>query len=664
MLRVSLTAAPTLPYPAIMGAVDKVLVVGAGPSGLAALKEMKEVGLDAMAVDSRSTIGGVFSPDSGVTFDRLHLTISSVFMSFSDFPAPDAEKGVKYWSQAEYYDYLKSYVEHFELKSKIQLNTKIERAHFDHERNQWQVQITRSGGASGQGGQVTTTEEIFDKLIVASGANHTPHLPESFKGFTGELLHSSDYHSAEQVRGKRVLVVGTGEGGLDVANSATKTAASVTVWGRRFPDCAPRFVDRFINDSNYDEHEYLDDYHKPNGVLEVLTTTRAVRNMPLGMWGVALHGFTSDMYKKHGPDSTQAMTYALGSRAWSADYFSGDTSLVPSKSSLLFTPIARRALDLVITRKSEFKGNSVSFSEASLFGAGGGASASEPTVLDNYQVDVDVVVACTGFRLDFDWISTSDPNYELNTNTRTWFKHCFPPKMGECLAFVGFARPHSGGIPQCAEMVSRYVAQIYSGTRKLPKRYAELALEDGAAERACFHQTPDYHVLVDYFAYMMSVAKLVGCTPRVLPPMNAPLDVVKYWTFPLWSCFFRTRGVGANPEAAAAVLKQFKTFDGVAPMPLVAIQILCGLLMPALNAASWVLDSIFPKLMRGALPKLYKWRVSKANFLYHNSLTVSDFKAVPMQWIAALIVTLHLMTRGLTSSKRAQADKDLQPSKT
>jgi len=73
-------------------APPRVLVVGTGPSGLAALKEMRESGLEAMAVDVRSTFGGVFAPDSGVTFDNLHLTISNVFMSFSDFPAHDVDK--------------------------------------------------------------------------------------------------------------------------------------------------------------------------------------------------------------------------------------------------------------------------------------------------------------------------------------------------------------------------------------------------------------------------------------------------------------------------------------------------------------------------------------------------------------------------------------------
>ena len=83
---------------------SRVLIVGAGPSGLAALKEMREAGLDAVAVDARPVFGGVFAPDSGVTFDNLFLTTSNLFMAFSDLPPTDIDNGVKYWTKEEYFD--------------------------------------------------------------------------------------------------------------------------------------------------------------------------------------------------------------------------------------------------------------------------------------------------------------------------------------------------------------------------------------------------------------------------------------------------------------------------------------------------------------------------------------------------------------------------------
>lgn len=621
----------------------RVLVVGAGPSGLAALKEMREAGFEAMAAESRSTIGGVFAPDSGVTFEGLHLTISNLFMSYSDFPAHDVHKGVKFWSQEEYHAYLVKYVEHFGLQPHIRLATQVERAHFDHAQRTWEVSMRDLSDD-------TVTQHTFDKLLVASGANHIPHVPEVLAGFEGEIIHSSAYHSGEQVRGKRVLVVGMGEGGADVAASAAAAAESVTVWGRRFPDCAPRFVQPFLHDPDYDEQDHLPLHHKPSGLLEHITISRAVRNLPLGLWSVALHGLTSDMGARHGPNSMQGVTNAFVSRAWSQDYYSGDTSMVPTKSGVALTAAARGLLDVVIAPKATVEGKTVHFSDAQIFGGGGNGTAADPTNRKTLAEEYDVIVACTGFGLDFDWITTSDAEVQLTKNPRTWFKHCFPPDMGEYLAMIGFARPHSGGIPQCAEMVSRYIAQLYLGNCTLPADYPEQAIAEGAAEAACFNLTPNYLMLVDYMAYMMSVAKLVGCEPRANASLLSPREAVKHWTFPLWPCFFRTQGVGAKPEAAEAVLSQFGTYDALAPMPLLGLEIVCGFTMPFVNLASLTADSLVPKVTKRELPRMYRWRLSKKHFLYDNSLTANDFKGVYTQWVASSVVLGHLVKQKVRSS--------------
>mmetsp|Transcript_4416 Transcript_4416/g.9788 ORF Transcript_4416/g.9788 Transcript_4416/m.9788 type:complete len:205 (-) Transcript_4416:1362-1976(-) len=195
-----------------------ILIAGAGPCGLAALKEMQEAGLEAVAVDARDQFGGVFSPDSGVTFEQMYLTTSNMFMAFSDFPSED--NGVKYWSKAEYFSYLEKYVDHFKLREFIALGASIKTANLND--GKWDVTIKHER----KGKQV---EQTFDYLIVATGANHTPFTPPIFDGFEGKIIHSSQYYSAEQVKGKKVLVVGAGESATDVAASASEVAESVTV---------------------------------------------------------------------------------------------------------------------------------------------------------------------------------------------------------------------------------------------------------------------------------------------------------------------------------------------------------------------------------------------------------------------------------------------------
>ena len=67
----------------------KVLVIGAGPSGLAATKECLVQGFDVDCVEAVSYIGGVFGKDKSACYDDLYLTTSNVYMAFSDFPCKD-----------------------------------------------------------------------------------------------------------------------------------------------------------------------------------------------------------------------------------------------------------------------------------------------------------------------------------------------------------------------------------------------------------------------------------------------------------------------------------------------------------------------------------------------------------------------------------------------
>ncbi|CAB9517108.1 monooxygenase [Seminavis robusta] len=633
-----------------MSATTKsVLIVGAGPSGLAALKEMREVGLEAVAVDSRSQFGGVFSSDSNVTFEDLHLTISNMYMAFSDFPPKST--GCKFWSQAEYFAYLTDYVDAFQLKKHLQLQTTVNRALFNEDKLMWEVSMTSN--------ENDTSTRCFDYLIVAAGANHHPHIPNTdlFKNFQGGIMHASEYHSADQVKGKRVLVVGTGESSADVARSASNVAKSVTLYGRRHWDTAPRFVEKGLQDGNYDENKWMSETHKPKDLLEASSTSHATGMVPLGPYSGFLQAVVLSTSFVHGKNSPQDICYQINSRAWSADFFATDSSVVPTKSAVAITAASKGTLDIVVTPTVSCNGNVVSFHRPSLYGNGFEGQA--PDTLDR---EFDVIVACTGYSLDFDWITTSDPGRRtLNPNPRSWFKHCFPPNFGQHLAFVGFARPHSGGIPQCAELISRYIAQLNrpGASLELPANYADLALMEGAAEQACYHQSPNFHLLVDYPAYMISVAKLVGCSPRI--PLNNPVDMVKYWTFPLWPCFFRTQGVGANPAAAKCVLDKFGPWDAIPSVPMLLAQICCAFFMPFVNSFSLCLDKIWSS--GDPLPRFYKWRLSKALLLYQNPLTLDDLQFVLMQWGAACICLWFVATKVVTLGKYPGQGESKVPNK-
>ena len=76
--------------------VLKVGIVGCGPSGLAAVKELKAAGFEPVAFDPQERLGGVFA----WAWPGLHMTSSSAHTAFSDFP-PEAGPA-KIWSRDEY----------------------------------------------------------------------------------------------------------------------------------------------------------------------------------------------------------------------------------------------------------------------------------------------------------------------------------------------------------------------------------------------------------------------------------------------------------------------------------------------------------------------------------------------------------------------------------
>lgn len=615
---------------------EKVLIVGAGPSGLVALKEMLEAGLDAVAVDARSQIGGVFSPNSNVTCEDLYLTTSNMFMAFSDFPPRD--KYMKYWTKAEYYDYLCEYARHFQLMPHIQLGTSIKHAKLklnDSEtKNEWEVSMVPNRDDI----QHVKTEN-YSYLIVATGANHTPRTP-TFDGFQGEILHSSQFHAAEQLRGKKVLVVGVGESATDVAVSSSKVADSVTVWGRRVPDLAPRFM-KDVDAPEYDEYAKLRNQEKrlPGDFLEIVTTSRIVRNLPLVAWSTILHILVNYVKNKYGPQSPHQVLWDTNAASWSGDRISGDTAIIPTKNAIMAVAASKGQMDLCFAPEATFQNTTVTFHNPSYY-------KKDFTKEVSIGVDIDVIVACTGYdTIELsDWLETPQP---IVPNPRLWFKHCFPTnQMGEHIAFLGYARPHSGGIPQCSEMLARYVAQLRIGALKLPANYTEIARMDGACEDECYHLAPRNLLVVDYHAFMMSVARLIECTPHM--PRD-PLQMVKHWTFPLWPCFFRMRGPGAKPEACEEVLSKFGPYDALAFGPLLLVEVLFTFIMPFVNILSYLFDAVLNAGKRTTLPRGYWLRMSKFHFMYGNLrvLDREDFKFMVGQLIAGIVLVKHLVVTAI-----------------
>ena len=207
---------------------DRLAIVGAGPGGLCAARWLQDQGLDFDLLDRNPDAGGIWDirfPGSPI-YESAHFISSKTLSGFRDFPMPDDFPD--YPGHRQVLAYLQAYADKHGLRAKAEFNTSVKQARPDGDA--WALEL-----ASGE-------QRQYVGLIVATGLQWTPKPPEIPGRFDGEAYHSSAYHSAGQVEGKRVLVVGAGNSGCDIAVDACTRAAATFLSLRRGYWIIPKHV--------------------------------------------------------------------------------------------------------------------------------------------------------------------------------------------------------------------------------------------------------------------------------------------------------------------------------------------------------------------------------------------------------------------------------------
>ena len=175
---------------------QQVVVVGAGPGGLAAAAELRRAGVGALVLDQAEAIGASWRG----RYDRLKLNSSRWT---SSLPKARYARGTPlYPSRDEMVAYLERYAADNELE--LRLGTRVERV--DRDDGGWLVHTSK--------GDVPARQ-----LVIATGYEHTPKIPDwpGRDDFKGRLLHAAEYRNAEPFRDQDVLVVGPGCSGMEIA---------------------------------------------------------------------------------------------------------------------------------------------------------------------------------------------------------------------------------------------------------------------------------------------------------------------------------------------------------------------------------------------------------------------------------------------------------------
>lgn len=535
----------------------KVCVVGAGPCGLTTVKQLLDEGHEVVCFDKNADIGGLWlrddedcsqmAADQMKAYDTLMLTISMKLMAYSDHP----QRRV-FYSRRQYFGYLNDYAARFGLREHIRFHSEV--TDIERTAHAWTVTARRAGAEY---------QERFDAVAVCSGPFKTPNRAVAgLEGFTGEVVHSSQYRNNERFRDKRVLIVGLAESGADIVREVSDVAKTCTLSIRSYTFLLPRVSQRT---RTTDQGTVRAHHHE---------MYRRATHQPLpyeSFWEAGGLGKTLFLTMSVFYGIATAILGALRTVRRSHNAIAGDTNPLgepvdPAKIDVATLDNAEN-WDLIRrwncrshpegswSQRGIFAKN-VSFIPAIVAGRVAlndtGIERSEGATVffrDGTAAEFDAVILCTGFTNEA--LSLGDLQVK-DGNVRNLYKHFLHPDHRGTVAFIGFIRPFSGGIPVCAEMQARYFARVCSGKQRLPADLDQIVAREKQWEEYWTSLSPrQTESIPSQILYLDALAREVGCLVPMSRMVFSPRLFAQLWFGSFNpSCY---RIVGPHNRGAAAL---------------------------------------------------------------------------------------------------------------
>jgi cation diffusion facilitator CzcD-associated flavoprotein CzcO len=216
------------PNPTPIDTENKYAIIGAGPAGLSGAKALIECGIPFDGFELGHDVGGLWNIDNprSTVYESAHLISSKTTTEFKDFPMPEGTPD--YPGQAHLKQYFIDFANHYGIYEHYYFNTGV--AKVEPKGDLWYVELLNG------------ESYLYKGVIIANGTLSEPNIP-TFKGnFTGEIIHSAKYKKADIFEGKRVLVIGAGNSGCDIAVDAVHRASKVHISVRRGYYFVPKYV--------------------------------------------------------------------------------------------------------------------------------------------------------------------------------------------------------------------------------------------------------------------------------------------------------------------------------------------------------------------------------------------------------------------------------------
>jgi glycine/D-amino acid oxidase-like deaminating enzyme len=220
----------------ILNRQDRICVIGAGTSGLAGARRLLQWGFDVDVVERADDLGGNWNSSSpwSRVFNSTHLVSSNHLTEYPDFPMPDGYPDFPSHQQAQ--RYLQAYADRFRLREHIRFGVSVQNVRRPADGAGWLVTFDDGSCAH------------YAAVVIGNGHNWSPRLPSYPGQFDGRIIHASEYHNSEVLRGRRVVVVGAGNSGCDIACEAAQVADLAVHSLRRGYHIMPKYVGKWPTD--------------------------------------------------------------------------------------------------------------------------------------------------------------------------------------------------------------------------------------------------------------------------------------------------------------------------------------------------------------------------------------------------------------------------------
>lgn len=427
-------------------------IIGAGPAGLTAAKNLLQLGIPCEVFEREDDVGGnwYYGTASSAVYQSTHLISSAKLTGFADFPMPPKPDYPRHDAVLKY---LRDYAQHFGLYEHIHFNTSVERCEREAD-GAWQV--TLSNGETRR----------FDGLLICNGHLSEPNMPTYPGEFSGEILHAKQYKTPDVLRGKRVLIVGAGNSGCDLAVEAVYHAAAVFHSTRRGYHYIPKYIFGIPTDQ-INERTHLPG--TPRWLRSAINTLviRLVLGNPARFGLPAPDHHLLDSH----PIVNSQMLYHVGH---------GDITPKPDVR--------------------ELRGSSVAF-------------------VDGTTEMIDLIVYATGYKMHFPFIDKAHLNWQ--GEGPGLYMHFLHP-VYDNLFVIGLLQPDSGVLwmmDEQAQVVARFIhAQTHNpAAADAMRRIKAGPSPDIRGGRQHIH-SPRHFLEVDHHAYRQAMRKLL----KLLPNPHSP----------------------------------------------------------------------------------------------------------------------------------------------